>query len=53
MVDVPDGKWRLQVVKKILLAVEQEEKLCDEVETLRELTYQGGKVSTGGGCGLM
>ena len=26
-------------------AVEQEEKLCDEVETVREFTYLGDKVS--------
>ena len=31
-------------------AVEQEEKLCDEVETVREFTYLGDRVSAGGGC---
>ena len=31
-------------------AVEQEEKLCDEVETLRDFTYPGDRVSAGGGC---
>ena len=31
-------------------AVEQEEKLCDEVETVGELTYLGDWVSAGGGC---
>ncbi|XP_006819864.1 uncharacterized protein LOC102808533, partial [Saccoglossus kowalevskii] len=30
--------------------VEQEEKLCDEVETVKEFTYLGDKVSVGGGC---
>ena len=31
-------------------AVEQEEKLCDEVEAVREFTYVGDRVSIGGGC---
>ena len=31
-------------------AVEQEEKLCDVVETVREFTYLGDRVSAGGGC---
>ena len=31
-------------------AVEQEEKLCDAVETERELTYLGNRVSAGVGC---
>ena len=31
-------------------AVEQEEKLCGEVETVRELTYLGDRVSVGEGC---
>ena len=31
-------------------AVEQEEKLCDEAETLWEFTYLGDTVSAGGGC---
>ena len=31
-------------------AVEQEEKLCHEVETVREFTYLGDRVSAGGGC---
>ena len=30
--------------------MEQEEKLCDEVETVREFTYLRDKVSAGGGC---
>ena len=30
--------------------MEQEEKLCDEVETVREFTYFGDRVSVGGGC---
>ena len=29
-------------------AVEQEEKLCDEVETVSEFTYLGDRVSGGG-----
>ena len=29
--------------------MEQEEKLCDEVETVMELTYFGDRVSAGGG----
>ena len=29
--------------------MEQEEKLCDEVETAREFTYFGDRVSAGGG----
>ena len=35
---------------KILEAMEQEEKLCDEVETVSKFTYPGDKVSAGGGC---
>ena len=31
-------------------AVEQEEKLCDEVETVREFMYLGDRVSAGRGC---
>ena len=31
-------------------AVEQEEMLCDEVETVREFTYLSDMVSAGGGC---
>ena len=31
-------------------AVEQEEKLCDEVEAVREFTHLGDRVSVGGGC---
>ena len=31
-------------------AVEQEEKLCDGVETVQEFTYLGVRVSAGGGC---
>ena len=30
--------------------MEQEEKLCDEVETVRELTYLGDRADAGGGC---
>ena len=30
-------------------AVEQEEKLCDEVETVQEFTYHGDRVSDGEG----
>ena len=31
-------------------AVEQEEKLCDEVETVMEFAYLGDRVNAGGGC---
>ena len=31
-------------------AVEQEEKLSDEVETVQEFTYHGDRVSDGEGC---
>ena len=31
-------------------AVEQEEMLYDEMETVREFTYLGDMVSAGGGC---
>ena len=34
----------------IEVAVKQEERLCDEVETVRESTYLGDRVSAGGGC---
>ena len=30
--------------------VEQKEKLCDEEETVREITYLGDRVRAGGGC---
>ena len=30
--------------------MKQEEKLCDEVETVKEFTYLGDRVSAGGGC---
>ena len=30
--------------------MEQEEKLCNEVETVSELTYLGDRLSAGGGC---
>ena len=30
--------------------MEQEVKLCDEVETVKEFTYLGDRVSAGGGC---
>ena len=29
--------------------MEQEDKLCDEVETVRQFTYLGDRASTGGG----
>ena len=35
---------------KMLESVEQEERQCDEVETVREVTYFGDRVSAGGGC---
>ena len=38
-------KWEGNIVE----AVEQEEKLCDEVETVLEFTYLGDRVSDGGG----
>ena len=28
----------------------QDKKLCDEVDTVREFTYLGDRVSVGGGC---
>ena len=31
-------------------AVEQQEKSCDEVETVRQFIYLGDRVSAGGGC---
>ena len=34
----------------IVEAVELEEMLCDEVETVREFTYLGGRVSAGARC---
>ena len=37
-------------VKRILEAVKQEEKLCDDVETVRQFTYLGDRMSAGGGC---
>ena len=33
--------------------MEQEEKLCDEVETVREFTYLGDRVSAGGACEML
>ena len=30
--------------------MEQEEKLCDKVETVREFKYVGDRLSSGGGC---
>ena len=30
--------------------MEEKEKLCDEVEAVREFTYLGDRVSAGGGC---
>ena len=32
--------------------MEQEGKLCDEVETVSEFTYLGDWVSSSGGCGV-
>ena len=32
------------------MAVEQEDKLCDEVESVQECPYLGDRVSAGGGC---
>ena len=29
----------------------QDRKLCNQVETVREFTYLGDRVSVGGGCG--
>ena len=37
-------------VKVILEAVEQEDNVCDEVETAREFPYLGDRVSADGGC---
>ena len=37
-------------MQKIGIVVEQEEKLCDELETERKFTYLGDRVSAGGGC---
>ena len=37
-------------MKGILEAVEQEEKLCDGVETVSEFTDLGDRVGAGGGC---
>ena len=37
-------------MKGILETVEQEEKLCDKVETVRGLTYLGDRVRASGGC---
>ena len=34
----------------IVEAVDQKEKLCDEVKTVREFAYLGDRVSAGGGC---
>ena len=31
-------------------AVEQEEKICNEDETVKLFTYLGGNVNAGGGC---
>ena len=43
------GKYEGNIGK----AVEQEETLCDEVETAREFTYLGDRVSAGGGCKMV
>ena len=37
-------------ITNIRAAVEQKERSCDEVETVREFTYLGDRVSVGGGC---
>ena len=37
-------------MKRILEAVKQEIKLCDEVETVCEFTYLGDRVNASGGC---
>ena len=37
-------------VENIGEAVEQEETLCDVLETVGEFTYLGDRVSSGGGC---
>ena len=37
-------------VKEILSTVEQEDKLCDEMEAARDFTYLGDRMSAGGGC---
>ena len=37
-------------MKSIGEAVEHEEKLCDEVETVREFTYHGDRMNADGGC---
>ena len=34
----------------VVEALGQEEKLCDEVETVGKFTYLGDRVSAGGGC---
>ena len=39
-----------QCERNIGEAVEQEERLCDEVETVSGFTYLGGRESAGGGC---
>ena len=41
-------QWSAAVLHYI--TVEQKEKLCDEVETVREFTYLGDRVSASGGC---
>ena len=40
--------WKLEA--SVGEAAEQEEKSCDEVETVREFTYRGDRVSAGGEC---
>ena len=40
----------MKCVGNIGEAVEQEEKLYDEVETVRAFTYLGDRMSAGGGC---
>ena len=33
-----------------MIAVEQEENLCNGVETIKEFSYLGDRVNAGGGC---
>ena len=40
----------MKMLKKIGEAVEQQEKVCGEVETVREFTHHGDRVSAGEGC---
>ena len=40
--------WKCE--RNIREAVEQEETLCDEVETVRQLIYLDDRLTAGGGC---